>query len=315
MTRKIDIVLTEDFPILSVTLITEPLRVANRESLRQAFDWRLVSVDGGAMTSSSGIDLMTGALDDAPADVVLLLSSYHPESAVTPPLIKWLKKRARAGVLMGCVDTGALIFARAGLLLNHPAAAHFESLPGYHNDFPESMFVDRLYDFNPPRCSSAGGVATMDMTLAMIAHFTSSALATRVTEILTYLPSGDHQPQERLISGKALKHVNRQLAEAVDVMISNMADPMPITAIATRLNLADWQLHRLFKRYLRTTPGAYFLQLRLERARDFLKNSHHSVGEIGSLCGFENHETFTRAYKRQFRVPPSHERKHLAPHQ
>ena len=306
--RRVDIVLTDGFPVLSAALVTEPLRVANRESLGEAYSWRFLSSRGGTMRSSSGIDIPTSAIDSVPADVVLLLSSYHPETAVTPKLLRWLRQRSRKGTLMGCVDTGALIFAEAGLLSSRPAAVHFEAMPGYVEQYPEHMFVDRLFDFSPPRCSSAGGVSTVDMTLALIAHFSGERLAQRVAEILTYIPSGHPGAQERLLPDRSVAYVNRDLARAVDIMVATIGAPLPLSDIAARLNLADWTLARLFRRFLRSSPSAYYRRLRLERARNLLRNSHHQVGDIASLCGFENHETFTRAYTKMFGCLPSKDR-------
>ncbi|MEM1198734.1 MAG: helix-turn-helix domain-containing protein [Pseudomonadota bacterium] len=305
---QIDIVLTDSFPMLSLTLVTEPLRVANRESLEETYSWRFVSSGGGPMVSSSGIEVKTAALDDRRAHAVLVLSSYHPETAVTPQLKNWLRTKDREGTLLGCVDTAALIFAEAGLLTTRPAAVHFEAMPGYVAQYAEHMFVDRLFDFSPPRCSSAGGVATIDMTLAVIAHFSGERLSRRVAEILTYIPSNHPGAQERLLPDRSLAYVNRDLAHAVGIMMATISEPLPVSEIAARLNLADWKLAQLFKRFLRTSPSAYYRQLRLERARSLLQNSHHQVGEIGSLCGFDNHETFTRAYGRHFGCAPSQDR-------
>ena len=137
---SVAIILTENFPILSLTLVTEPLRVANRELATAAWQWQVLSVDGGAMRSSSGMEIQSGRLDDVNHDVVLLISSYAPEGALTKPLLSWLRRRARKGSLMGCVDTGAMIFAEAGLLTKTPAA--FTSRP----------FVDIARPI-PTRCS------------------------------------------------------------------------------------------------------------------------------------------------------------------
>ena len=83
----VDIVLSDNFPILSLTLVTEPLRVANRESVEHVWRWRFLSIAGGQMTSSSGMPVSTVELDDHKAEVVLLLPSYHPETSLVKPLI------------------------------------------------------------------------------------------------------------------------------------------------------------------------------------------------------------------------------------
>ncbi|MEO8543592.1 MAG: helix-turn-helix domain-containing protein [Burkholderiaceae bacterium] len=308
--RNIDIVLVDGFPMLSATLVTEPLRLANRESLEQVFAWRFLSVDGGMQRSSSGFEVTTDRLDDRPADAVLLLSSYHPEAGLRHDMLAWLRRRARRGDLMGCVDTGALIFAAAGLLGQHSAAAHFEAIDGFVASYPKAMFVDRLFDFSPPRCSSAGGVATFDMTLALIAHMVSADIASRAAQIMNYLPTGHTGEQQRLSPMRSLGMVNQDLALAIDIMLGNLSAPLPIAQIAQRAGLPGWRLGRLFQRYLRQSPAQYYLGLRLARARNLLRNSHRQVGIIASLCGFDNHETFTRAYRRQFKLAPSADREY-----
>ncbi len=306
--HQIDIVLADGFPMLSLTLITEPLRLANRESLEQSFSWRCLSPGQGPVLSSSGFQVPTTVLDDRPGDVVLLLASYQPEKSVTQALLNWLRARSRRGTIMGCVDTGALIFAKAGLLAKQPAAAHFEAITGFAEAYPREMFVDRLFDFAPPRCSSAGGVATFDMTLAIIRHFTGARLARRVSQILTYMPSEHRGDQERLMPDLSLGMVNRHLATAVEIMSATLQTPVPIAEISEKCGIPQWHLARLCKRHLHKSPSAYYLSLRLARARNLLRNSHHRVGEIAMLCGFENPETFTRAYKREHGCQPSHDR-------
>ncbi len=305
---SVDIVLTENFPILSVTLVTEPLRVANRELAAPDWQWRLLSATGGRIPSSSGIALDTVALDDQPSDVVLLVSSYAPERALADPLLAWLRARARRGALMGCVDTGAMIFAEAGLLSTSPAAVHFEALRGYREAYADQMFVDRMFDLSETRCSSAGGVATFDLTLALIARFGSRDLSRRVAEILTYRPTEHAGPQQKMLAETSLGRMDRNLGRAVDLMLAHLSEPLSIAEICARLDLPDWTLGRLFKRHLKMTPSSYYRFLRLSQARNLLQNSSYRIGEIGFLCGFDNPESFSRAYKRQFGVAASETR-------
>ncbi|MEO1192878.1 MAG: helix-turn-helix domain-containing protein [Pseudomonadota bacterium] len=304
----VDIVLTDRFPVLSLTLVTEPLRVANRESAEQVWRWRLLSAEGGPKVSSSGIPIDTQELDETPADIVLLLASYQPETALAKPLLTWLKRRARSGTLLGCVDSAALIFAKAGLLSGSPAAVHFEALSSYRALFHEEIFVDRLFSVTERRCSSAGGVATMDMTLGLIERFSGAALAARVAEVLTYRPTQHSGPQQKLLIGTAIKRLDRTLARALDLMIATLDQPLPIGALAERVGVPVWTLTRLFKHHLKETPAAYYRQLRLMEARNLLRNSSLRVSEIAGLCGFDNPESFARAYRRQFGMTASQDR-------
>ncbi|WP_159454091.1 GlxA family transcriptional regulator [Roseovarius albus] len=283
--------------------MTEPLRVANRELGRDRFGWDVVSDEGGVVSSSSGIQIETNPLPEDVPEAVILLSSYKPDRAATDPTLAWLRRMDRLGCLMGCVDTGALSFAKAGLLTVRPAATHPESMAGFQRQFPGSLFVDRMADFSPPRFSGAGGVSTLDMTLALIGHFTDERVARRVAEILTYKP-----PIEGWRPDAIPESIPRAVRDAVSIMDAHLSKCLSVAEIAQRVELPIWKLNRLFQRYLHTSPTSYYVDRRLARARDMLKNTSLPVGEVASDCGYDNAEVFSRAYRLRFEVAPSADR-------
>lgn len=305
----IDVVLVNRFPLLSLTLVTEPLRVANREALLKLFGWRLLSPDGKPVTSSSGFTLTPDSnLDNGPSDAVILLASYGAEEAAPSDLTPWLRRRARDGCLMGCVDTAAVIFAKAGLLEGRPAAVHHETFNTYRSEFRDRPFTDRIFDFAPPRCSSAGGVGTLDMTLAIIAHVASPGIAQRVEKVLNYQPHAPETGQSLFDRDHTLAAVDRDLARCVEIMQNRLEDPLLLSTVAGMAGVPAWRMRRLFAKYLGASPRDYYLGLRLDRARDLLRNSHARIASIAVACGFEAPETFSRAYRNRFSVPPSRDR-------
>ncbi len=306
---SVDIVIVERFPILSLSLVTEPFRIVNRESTKQEFSWRVLTPDGQAVTSSSGFVVKPDAnLDQRRSDIIILLTSYNVEKAIEPTLINWLRLKASHGATMACVDTGAYIFAKAGLLDKHPAAVHFEAASGYVSEFPKSKFTDKMFLFTTKLGSSAGGVATLDLTLAIISHFCSAQLADRTARILNYTPHTINESQGLFPQQRLMPKINRDLAKCVEIMMANIETPIQIEQISQYASIATWQINRLFKRYLHTSPAKYYLSLRLEHAKNLLINSHDKVSDIALACGFENHETFSRVYKKYYGLNPSKDR-------
>jgi AraC family transcriptional regulator len=60
---------------------------------------------------------------------------------------------------------------------------------------------------------------------------------------------------------------------------------------------------------LRETPKQFTLRIRLDRAASELLTSNRSIIEIALAFGFENHETFSRAFRKRFQLSPSAYRK------
>jgi AraC family transcriptional regulator len=69
------------------------------------------------------------------------------------------------------------------------------------------------------------------------------------------------------------------------------------------------QFHRLMVRVLGETPGTHQRRLRLDRGAWLLLTSPATVLDVALETGFENHETFTRAFRARFGVTPSAFRK------
>jgi len=68
------------------------------------------------------------------------------------------------------------------------------------------------------------------------------------------------------------------------------------------------QLERLFRLHLDDTPSGFYLALRLEKARQLLRQTDMSVLEIGVACGFESSSYFSRCYRNRFAACPSQDR-------
>jgi AraC family transcriptional regulator len=78
----------------------------------------------------------------------------------------------------------------------------------------------------------------------------------------------------------------------------------PLDALAARAGLSAFHLHRLFVGVTGETPKQYTLRLRVCRGAALLLTTGNTVLDIALACGFESHETFTRAFRRVFRLSP-----------
>jgi AraC family transcriptional regulator len=79
---------------------------------------------------------------------------------------------------------------------------------------------------------------------------------------------------------------------------------LPLAALAARAGLSPFHLHRLFVAVAGETPKQYTLRLRVARAAVLLLTTDQAVLDIALSCGFQSHEAFTRAFRKQFSMAP-----------
>jgi AraC family carnitine catabolism transcriptional activator len=325
---SVALIVAPNFSFLSLAIWLDGLRVANRESGLTAFDWIIVGEDREPVVSSSGPAVTPGAAlrELAGADVSIVLTAYEPAVACTPALLNWLRRQDRAGRIIGCVDTGALVLGRAGLLRGARIAAHREVVAPFHEEISDAELLDdpflfegRLLSsalddpflFEGRLLSSAGGFATMEMVLALIERTNGAALAAQVATAMNHAGAPPRDSSNGGIPADNLTAKDRRLSRLVSFMQSDLEAPLAIAEICRRAHVEASTARRLFLRHLGKTPSAYYLGLRLERAATLLRYSHLGVAEIAAAVGFADTPSFSHAFKRIYGLPPSRARRDI----
>ncbi len=94
------------------------------------------------------------------------------------------------------------------------------------------------------------------------------------------------------------------IGSAVRIIERELENDLGLDDLARRLGVSPFHFHRLFTANVGEPPAAHVRRLRLERAALRLKHSRRSVTEIAFAAGYETHESFTRAFKSRFGMPP-----------
>jgi transcriptional regulator GlxA family with amidase domain len=97
---------------------------------------------------------------------------------------------------------------------------------------------------------------------------------------------------------------NKKLVRVIGEMERQCEQPLPNEALADQAGISVRQLERLFRHHLATTPSAFYLGLRLDKARQLLRQSDLSVLEVSLACGFDSASYFSRCYRRRFATSP-----------
>ncbi len=92
--------------------------------------------------------------------------------------------------------------------------------------------------------------------------------------------------------------------KAIDYIEKNIDTSIQLKDIALQANLSQYHFHRIFKSLTGDTIKDFLTRIRLEKAAIKLKHSNDEIGQIAFDCGYQNHETFSRAFKDYFNLSP-----------
>ncbi|ADL52280.1 AraC family transcriptional regulator [Clostridium cellulovorans] len=81
-----------------------------------------------------------------------------------------------------------------------------------------------------------------------------------------------------------------------------------ISEMAKYLSLNRNYMSTLFKESVGITPQAYLINYRMDKAKELMKNSSLTIGEISSLVGYNDPLMFSRMFKKLFGIPPKNYR-------
>ncbi|MBL8045500.1 MAG: helix-turn-helix domain-containing protein [Anaerolineales bacterium] len=95
------------------------------------------------------------------------------------------------------------------------------------------------------------------------------------------------------------------LVSALVHIQTHLEAELTLENLAAQAGFSPHHFHRMFTQFVGEPVKEYIRRLRLERAAYRLKIGADTVLEIALETGFKNHESFTRAFMRQFGLTPS----------
>ncbi|SHI07432.1 AraC family transcriptional regulator [Desulfofustis glycolicus] len=174
----------------------------------------------------------------------------------------------------------------------------------------------------PPRVQqSPRGIATGKVTLPLLSCFGRlidlleeeediPVLAPVITREITYrLLTGDQGKRLRQIA--AVFSQGRQIAQTIDWIKSNYAEPIRIEDLAKQVNMSISTFHHHFKSITAMTPLQFQKNLRLNEARRLMLAEPTDAATVSFLVGYESPSQFNREYSRLFGAPPLRDIKKL----
>jgi transcriptional regulator GlxA family with amidase domain len=308
--RRYIFLLLDRMTMMAFASAIEPLRLANQVSGQKLYDWKLASEDGQDVSCSNGVTLRVDmGLDEVTRDdTVLVCGGIDVTEATTKPILNWLRREARRGAAIGGLCTGAWAVARAGLLDGKRATIHWENQDSFAEDFEEVRLAKSVFVIDGNRLTTAGGTASLDLMLKLIARDHGEAMANTVADQLIYNSIRTDQDSQRLSIPTRIGVRHPKLAQVIGRMEANIEDPVSPAKLAEEVGMSTRQLERLFRRYLNRSPKRYYMEIRLQKARNLLMQTEMSVINVALACGFASPSHFSKCYRAHYQTTPYRER-------
>jgi AraC family transcriptional regulator len=109
------------------------------------------------------------------------------------------------------------------------------------------------------------------------------------------------QPHVSLYSGGLC---DRQLLQVIDYINDYLGEEIKLSDLAELLGMSQFHFSHLFKQSMGVPPYQYVIQQRVERAKQFLKQTELSIAEIAFLCGFNSHSHLSKWFRQLTGITP-----------
>lgn len=93
--------------------------------------------------------------------------------------------------------------------------------------------------------------------------------------------------------------------KAIELMSSNIQNPLTITQIAAECHTSPTMLKQTFKKVVGAPVYQWYRHHRLDRARILLRTTELPISQIAYGVGYANSSKFSKAFREEFGVSPS----------
>jgi transcriptional regulator GlxA family with amidase domain len=308
--QRFGFLLLPNFSLIALSSAVDPLRLANMALDRRVFDYVTLGVSAEPVLSSDGIRVLPDQVmgeSDRFDTVFVIGPNPIPKQGYTD-ITRWLRRLAAQGIVLGGIDSGCYVLAKAGLLQGYRCTIHWEDRDTLLAEFPDLLVSNRLFEIDRDRYTCSGGVSPLDlMTFVLRRPPGNRELAQQVSDLLV---AYQRSPDENQSLPLRYRYANipEVLLEALEIMESNVEEPLSPGEIADYLKISRRQLERLFRDYLLTSPAKKYLETRLAHARRSVLRTNRRIEDIAAACGFASTAHFIARYRSQYANSPQAQR-------
>jgi len=245
--------LVPGFALMTYASAIEPLRAANQLAGKALYRWWHTSPGDKPALASNGAAILPDfkfGTDPGPLDLLIVCAGGNPATFNDKKTFSWLRKLATRGVIIGGISGGPFILARAGLLNDRRCTVHWEHLPALKEAFPQLQLTRTLFEIDRDRITCSGGVAGLDMMVALITRDHGYELGAAVSEWFLHTHIREGTGPQRMDLRFRLGIADDRLLTVLKAMEAHLEAPKSRQHLANLAGISLSQLERSFRNQL-----------------------------------------------------------------
>ena len=316
--QRVLVPLVEHMITTSVALPLEMLEAAatyaRTSSGKNSLDVHFCAQTLTTVTTTGGLPLTPDCTfsESGAGNLILVPALWRnplPVVRRNPGLIAWLRQQYDEGAVFVAAGTGVAFMAAAGLLDKQPATTHWFYLEKMQRFFPTVTFKPNHLITRAGRIYCAGSVNSVaDLMVYLIGVALNDIVAQKVEQQFSHeirKPFRD----THFADDHTTTHQDEVIISLQDYIRQRFSDDLSIERLCQLSGLNYRTLNRRFRQATRTAPMEYVRNIRLDQARDLLKETDLGIGEIAMQVGYSEADYFARLFKRRYQLTPSAFRK------
>ena len=292
--------------MMAFASVIDPLRAANRLSRLPLFSWEIVSLTGSPIRLTCGVEIQVdGAFKkESRGDLLVVIAGFAHAQHTTKKHLVDLHTAAPHFKTICAVEAGTWLLAEAGIITHHKVTTHWEDIENLADKHPNLEVTPERYVIDHNIWTCGGASPAFDMMLQYLRATQNKSLALDVASVFVYVEASSPTDAQANISLGRLEKTAPRLANCIKLMEANIEDPIAIGKIAKAIGVSVKTLENQFRKYLGTTPGNYYLRLRLQTARRLTLDSNLAILDIAVRSGFNSQSALSRAFGKRYGQSP-----------
>ena len=299
---RIGLIVPPGFAVFSFAPLSV-FEAANGVLGKRFYEVHAVSVAGGRIPTSFGMEMQTVRMTEGGFDTLLIGSPPEPHPP-SPELLSFLRSAPATTRRIASICIGAFVLGEAGLLDGRRATTHWQFARELQRRYPKAIVeMDRIFIADGQIWTSAGMTAGIDLALGLVERDIGREATRELARILVvhHRRAGGQSQHSALLDMDA---TSDRVQTALQFARSNLAAALTVEKLAEAARLSPRQFSRVFRAETGISPAKAIENLRLETARFMLEQGRIPIEEIAHETGFGDRERMRRSFMRAFGQSP-----------